>query len=147
MIGIGELREIKCEKEQLEKRERELAKPALEDFSLLPTLYEWFNEILADMPSPSHSDSVIRRKKFLFIAMILYCPDALLGYKMKSGLRKELAEMLNISASVISNNVNDLLFIYSHYNTFMLEIERIYGNIIMRIEKIRDNGAIVTYLN
>jgi hypothetical protein len=136
VFRIEELKKLRSERLELEKRERELERPVLTDLSLLPTLYGWFGEILDGMSLPPCPDSVMQRKKFLFVVMALYCPEAILGDRIRSGLREALSEVLNVSACVISKNMNDLLFMYSHCSKFMSETERTYGKILMRIKKM-----------
>jgi hypothetical protein len=137
--NIRKLREIRAEREEIVRREHELMRPVLTDLSLVPMLYGWFKEILADMPLPPNPESVTQRKKFLFVVVALYCPGAILGDRIKNGLREAIADTLGVSANVISNNMDDLLFVYLNYGEFAEESERICMTVLERMKKIRDN--------
>lgn len=44
---IVEIRSIRDQKARLSERERELTKPILTDLDMIPTLYEWFKDIVS----------------------------------------------------------------------------------------------------
>ena len=64
---ISELKTIREQKSRLFERESELSSPMLSDLELIPDIYKWFAEILAGMDFPPCFESVMQRKKFLFI--------------------------------------------------------------------------------
>ena len=110
---IAEIKSIREQKSKLLEREKELTEPILTDLDMIETLYTWFSEIISDRDCPGRVESVTQRKKFLFIVLFLYSPATLAEGKMLSGLREELARLLNVSPSVISNNCRDIVFLYN----------------------------------
>ena len=135
--SIVELKAIREQKSRLTERENELASPELKDLSLIPEIYSWFKEILFCRDRATNPESVINRKKFLFIALFLFTPSTLAGGRLPNGVRAALAEVLpEVSPCVISTNIADVLFIYQNYKKFRSDIEYIYGEIGKRIETI-----------
>ena len=66
---IVEIRSIRDQKARLSERERELTKPMLTDLDMIPTLYDWFKEIISQ--KETFRANVSQRKKFIFIMLIL----------------------------------------------------------------------------
>ena len=123
------------QKSRLSERENELSRPFLSDYSLIPTLYAWFKEILANRDCPPNPESVNQRKKFLFIILFLYSPSVLAGGKMPDGLRDALCRMLGMNiGSTISKNCADVVFLYQNYKDFRQDIEYLYNQIVKRLK-------------
>jgi hypothetical protein len=137
---IAKLRDIRTEMSVLEVCKEKLKRPVLEDFAMLPTLYEWFKDILSDKPLPPDPDSVTQRKKFLFVVVVLYSPATFCGYATKARLRKELARMFGVADVTISRNIADMLFFYDNYNDFQSETEAMYEQIKSRLEAFLNTG-------
>ena len=132
--SIVELKSIREQKSRLSERENELSRPFLSDYSLIPTLYAWFKEILANRDCPPNPESVNQRKKFLFIILFLYSPSVLAGGKMPDGLRDALCRTLGMNTgSTISKNCADVVFLYQNYKDFRQDIEYLYAEILERI--------------
>lgn len=132
--SIVELKAIREQKSRLTERENELSSPELKDLSLIPKIYEWFKEILAERDCPPNPESVTQRKKFLFIVLFLFTPSTLAGGRLPNGVRAALADVLpKVSPCVISNNIADILFIYQNYKDFRSDIGHLYSEIINRI--------------
>lgn len=132
--SIVELKSIREQKSRLSERENELSRPFLSDYSLIPTLYAWFKEILANRDCPPNPESVNQRKKFLFIILFLYSPSVLAGGKMPDGLRDALCRTLGMNTgSTISKNCADVVFLYQNYKDFRQDIEYLYAKILERI--------------
>ena len=70
--SIAELKSIREQKSRLSERERELSSPVLHDVSLIPKIYGWFKDILSSNCCTPCIDSVLQRKKFLFIVLFLF---------------------------------------------------------------------------
>lgn len=79
--SIMELKAIKEQQAKLSELENRLATPALHDFTQIAQLYECFKDILAERDFPPNIESVIQRKKFLFIVLFLFAP----GYWPEEG--------------------------------------------------------------
>lgn len=130
---IAEIRSIRDQKARLSERERELTKPMLTNLDMIPTLYDWFKEIISQ--KETFRANVSQRKKFMFIILILYSPDALADGKMKRGLRDKLAEIFGINGkSTISDNLNGLYLSYQLYKYFRQDIHRIYNEMKNRMD-------------
>lgn len=129
---IVEIRSIRDQKARLSERERELTKPMLTDLDMIPTLYDWFKEIISQ--KETFRANVSQRKKFIFIMLILYSPNTLANGKMKRGLRDRLVDVFGLnSKSTISDNLNGLYISYQLYKYFRQDIHRIYTEIMNRL--------------
>lgn len=138
--SIIELKAIREEKSRLSERESELAQPILKDYSLISIIYKWFSEILQERDCAPRLNSVIQRKKFLFIVLFLFAPSTLAGGRLPNGIRAALAEAFpEVSPCVISNNISDVVFIYQQYRDFRQDIEYIYTEIVRRL---REKGLV-----
>lgn len=132
--SISELKSIRGQKSRLSERERELSSPVIHDVSLIPEIYGWFTDILSDKCRPSCIDSVLQRKKFLFIVLFLFSPSVLAGGRLPNGIRNELSSVFQrISPCVISNNISDVVFLYQNYKDFRQDIEYLYTEIVKRL--------------
>lgn len=133
--SIVELKSIREQKSRLSEREQELSSPILADYSLIPEIYVWFKEILAERPCPPNPENVTQRKKFLFIVLFLFAPSVLAGGRIPNGIRAEISHVFpDVSPCVISNNIADVSFIYQQYKNFRQDIEYIYCQIVERLK-------------
>lgn len=133
--SIVELKSIREQKSRLSEREQELSLPVLTDLSFVPEIYNWFKEILSGMACPPNPESVIQRKKFLFIVLFLFAPSVLAGGRLPNGIRAEISGVFpDVSPCVISNNIADVSFIYQQYKDFRQDIEYLYNQIVERLE-------------
>ena len=132
---IEEIKRLREEKQKIENRERELLEPALTDLSMLPVLYGWIRETLADMPQPPDPESVEQRKKFLFAVIALYCPGVFSGDKMPEGLRDALSRLVSVDKSIINKNISNLLF-FCEKSRFCEDNSVMIEKIVQRLEKI-----------
>lgn len=132
---VSELKIIREQKSRLTEREQELSSPLLGESELIPVVYEWFKEILAEMDPSPNVESIIQRKKFLFIVLFLFAPSVLAGGRMPNGVRKVLEEVFpNVRPCTISNNIADVSFLYQQYKDFRQDIEYLYTEIINRLK-------------
>lgn len=132
--SIAELKVIREQKSRLSERENELSTPTLTDLSLIPKIYEWFCDIVAERDCPPNPGSVTQRKKFLFIILFLFAPSVLAGGRLPNGIRTELAKVFpHVSPSSISHNIDNVLFLYQNYKDFRQNIDYIYNNIMARL--------------
>ena len=102
--------------EELKENVRVALSPVLTDTALISKVYGLYKEYVANR---GEELDVVHRKRFLFIAVYLFCPSVLIGGKMSMGLRAILCNVMRInSASTISNEVVSLLFLYGCYQDF-----------------------------
>ena len=128
---IIDLKIILEKKSKLAEQERELSKPILNDLSLVSKLYEWFNDLSIENKG---KERILNRKKFIFIVLYLYSPSALVGGKMKVGLRDKLCEVMNINErSTLSKSLNNLFYHYQIYKYFRHDINSILSGIMNRL--------------
>ena len=136
--SIAELKSIREQKSRLSERERELSSPVLHDVSLIPEIYGWFKDILSANCCTPCIDSVLQRKKFLFIVLFLFSPSVLAGGRLPKGIRHELSRVFpKLSPCVISNNISDVVFLYQNYKDFRRDIDYLYSGIVCRINESR----------
>lgn len=132
---ISELKSIRDQKSRLSEREAELSTPLLKDLSLIPKVYEWFNELSESRDCAPRKGSVAQRKKLIFIVLAIYSPSTLAGGKMNDGIRTKIAELFNgCSPSNISHNLSDVTFQYQNYKDFRRDIDYLYSEIIARLK-------------
>lgn len=132
--SIAELKSIREQKSRISEREAELSRPVLQNVALIADIYGWFKELLSGMDFQPNTESVMQRKKFLFIVLFLFAPSVLAGGRLPNGIRAELTKVFpNVSPCVISNNIADVSFIYQNYKDFRQDIDYLYTEIVKRL--------------
>lgn len=132
---IVHLKKIRIEKSRLSEEENLLAMPILLDKNLICKIYDIFCELLQENGVKPSINSVSQRKKFIFIILYLFSPSTLAGGKMLCGLRDELAKVLKVqSKTTISDNCNDIVFLYQNYADFWKDINHFYPEIVNRLK-------------
>lgn len=132
---IERLKAIRQEKERLIKEEKDLSTPILTDYKKLPEIYKRFKDILNDRPCPPNINTVLQRKKFLFIVLYLYCPSVLCGDKSPNSIRERLSQLLRVNKTSISHNISDLVFMYQNYKDFKNEVDNVFYQIVDKIRQ------------
>ena len=127
-MDLSKLRVAKDFEEDIKQTERkvnEALRPSLSDVGLLGEVYRLF---LAFVENGKKVMDTNNRKKFLFIAVYLFCPSVLIGHTMPRGFRDRVKELINAkSASTVSNDVANLLFLYNHYKDFRDDVDSAYA--------------------
>ena len=105
-----------------------LAKPLLDDYSLLGGLFQVCTDMLADRTGwRSNPYKVYNRKKFLMVVLYLYSPKTLVGGKMRGGLRNRLSDVFEMnSRTVVSDNCGDVWYLFSIYADFRADVMLFY---------------------
>ena len=99
-------------------------KPEVEDLSMLQKAYEHY---LVFVGNRGETLDVNKRRAFLFVAAYIFCPSALIGKKMPSGLRQKILDTMHLGAgSIISRYMSDLMFWYNHYREFREDVNSAY---------------------
>ena len=133
--AISELKYIREQKSRLSERENELSTPMLVDVEIIPQMYEWFAEILSKMDFPPNLDSVIKRKKFMYIVLFLFSPSVLAGGRMPNGIRMAFEKLFpNVKPCTLSNNISDITFLYRQYKEFRMDVGYVYTEIMNRLK-------------
>ena len=121
-------REFEEDIKQTEKKINEALAPLLSDFNLLEDVYSSF---LSFVKWSGKIMDANNRKKFLFIAVYIFCPSVLIGHIMPRGFRDRVKTLIGAkSASTVSNDTANLLFLYNHYRDFRDDVDSAYSYII-----------------
>lgn len=132
---IVELKKTREDIANLVEYERGLSCPLLKDFSLVDVIYNIFKEILSQRDCAPDVECVTQRKKFVFIILYLFAPGALVGGYMPKGLRKALSATLGVKSSTsISNDCDDVVFLYQNYRDFCKDTDYLFDEILCRLE-------------
>lgn len=131
---LVDLKKIREDIDNLKEYERKFAAPVISDVTRVKEAYDIFVEILSERDCPPRIESVTQRKKFIFIALYIFCPGVLIGDKMPKGFRRLLSETLNIPGTLVSNNCDDIVFLYQNYRDFNTDVETLYSEILERME-------------
>lgn len=133
---IIRLKHIRKEQTELCKEESRLTTPLLTDRALIGEIYSIFVDVLGERDCPPQPDSVLQRKKFIFIILYLFSPSTLAGRKMLGGLREDLSKVLGLQAqTTISDNCADVVFLYQNYSDFCRDVECLYAEIVSRLRE------------
>lgn len=136
-IDFSNIFKLKKTREQiarLQDQEKELMRPMFDDYGKIQKVYDVFREVLSERDCPPSHQSVYQRKKFLFIVLYLFAPGVLIGDYMPKGLRKVLSDTLDIkSETTISNNCEDIVFLFRNYKDFSSDINELYHEMIKRL--------------
>lgn len=109
----------------LEQSINSALEPMIKDVSLVEHVYDLF---LSFLQWSGKAMDVNNRKKFLFIAVYLFCPSVLIGHTMPRGFRDRVKDLINAkSATTVSNDVANLLFLYNHYKDFRDDVNSAYA--------------------
>lgn len=101
------------------------ASPKLKDLSLIPKIYDLFEEIKGG------ETTVNDRKEFIFVVIYLYSPNKFFGGKMPQGLRRAIAKTVGVTCgSVISATCTELLILYTTYEDFRQGVDELLDDAI-----------------
>lgn len=118
---------------EIEKQEIELT--VLTDISLIPQIYSIFTHLLSGN-NQYKERSVLFRKLFIFVVLMLYSPGSIFrGKRTFRGLRHQIAQVLNVTNEQhISDYSGHVRFLYSTYADFRDQADYLYSEILFRIE-------------
>lgn len=132
---INAIKRVKAEIASVRESMNELGAPILTDWALLSDLYKLFNESFSNRHVYSGVD---HRRKFIFVALYLYCPASLAGERMPMGFRKALADTLGLNATTtISDNSTGLIVMYRSYPDFRRDVNLFYEKVMLHLENTR----------
>ena len=96
------------------------ASPKLKDLSLIPKIYEIFEQM------KGNEIKVNDRKEFIFVVIYLYSPNKFFGGKMPQGLRRAITKAAKVTcASVISATCTELTVLYTTYSDFRQNVDEL----------------------
>lgn len=121
LTTIDKIQEIKKKREELFLLEQDLLKTRLTDYKVIADIHSMMTEECKE------TDIIKWRKMFIFIIVLFFCPNVLMGKRLPKGLRIELKKYIKgISSCAISYYVNGLFLNYRLYKDFRIEAERLY---------------------
>ncbi|PKP11970.1 MAG: hypothetical protein CVU09_00280 [Bacteroidetes bacterium HGW-Bacteroidetes-4] len=93
--------------------------PKIYDLKLLPQI----KETILTHPRLSNKTATEKKEYFVAVALILYDPDHLAGYKkIRTGLRREISTLFNCSPTLISNLSKKVTILLSIYKFFKADV-------------------------
>lgn len=105
------------------------ASPKLKDLSLIPKIYEIFEQM------KGNEIKVNDRKEFIFVVIYLYSPNKFFGGKMPQGLRRAITKATKVTcASVISATCTELMVLYTTYSDFRQGVDELMKKAIKVLE-------------
>lgn len=141
LVDINAIHRLKDIREQIAQLTRDsefICRPLCGNLDKVSELYGIYLDLIGRETAQSES---YNRKKFILAALWIFCPKALAGGKMRSGLRRRIAELMNIRSSTsISDNCTDLLMYYTRYADFRKDVNFI---IKLFVELFADSTIII----
>lgn len=138
MENITELiRDVRAKREQIASLQSELnisLSPVLTDISLISTLYDWYKEVYPDEKKNTRDTNTRFNLCFIFVVLLLYSPQVLIGSKIKFGIRNKIAEILQYSPCTISGYLQKVEFFYERYKDYKETIDHCYESLYRRLE-------------
>lgn len=132
---VSKLQEIRTKIVELNNDIDALGGPLLADLALLPKIYEIYVQYFARRGFPQGATMVYNRKKFIFVCLYLFCPRALAGERMRSGLRKRISALFGLNcSSPISDNTAGLMRLYHAYLDFRCDVEDILDEVFEELD-------------
>lgn len=136
---IMQMKRITHQIDELNGQLGALSRPRLTDYGLLPYIWSEFVEFCKkNGKSPAQ---VYERQKFLYVVLLLYCPQTLIGRKLKGGLRKALSEEIGVKGESISDNIRNVVIIYNNYGDFSRDVDYFYDEISEKLGAQRPSGG------
>ena len=130
-MDLSKIRFAKDASEEIRQMEHDVSealKPAIADADFVGEVYRRFLSFIEGSGKVMDANN---RKKFLFIAVYLFCPSVFIGHTMPRGFRDRIKELIHAkSATTVSNDVSNLLFLYNHYKGFREDVDNAYSFIV-----------------
>lgn len=123
---INRLRSLYEDEQYIASLKKSLTRPLIRDEKLVYQIYNYITE------GGKHPfNKVYDREKFIYVIAYIFSPSALIGRKMKNGIRKMLADCLGVKTeNAISNNLNQAIFDYNTYADFRNETNELFAKIM-----------------
>lgn len=127
---IVRLKKIEQQIRELQAVREKCLRPLVNDLEMIGRLYRF---VCCESPGDLCM-SAQYKWAFTLVMLVLYAPASLNGGKMPCGFRAQLAQVLDVFPSTISDNRNNLLFRYARYRDFRQLANRIYRLIRNRLQ-------------
>ncbi len=128
------LGEIEKQTSILVEEKSKLCECALTDFELVPELCKWFSDTYPCENVTSTRHLAVHRRRFVFLALLLYSPESLhLRKSTPPGLRETLASVcFGVKPCVISNDIPKIASEYKIYPNLRKQLQAIYHELMKR---------------
>ena len=114
---------------------REMAAPVISDMALLPRVYTYMSDFFRERGIGDFAATVYHRKKFLFVALWLFCPRGLAGVYTQAGMRDRLARLLGMKTKTpLSDQFVNLVFEYRTYRDFRRDVDEGLAYVTARLQ-------------
>ena len=133
---ILELKNLVQKKKQINCEMQRLKTPLIDDLRHVKTIYSIWMDLLR--PKALSPDKVYNRNKFIFAILYFYSPITLAGGVTEKGVREEIAKTIGVkSLTAISNNIGEVVFLYSYYNDFRVAADYICSEVQKRLSVLK----------
>lgn len=121
---LEKAKQVRREIKVMQGKVKELAKPALKDISLLPSIHDYLSKELR----------AVRKKDAIIIEIIilLYCyhPLSLIGNQPNGVLLKEITKVLGLSYQNFLQYKQKVVVYYRTYNDIRAFADKLYENVL-----------------
>lgn len=134
-IILGEivrLRRIEQQIRELQAVREKYIRPLVNDLELIEKL----DRFVRRESGGKLCDSNQYKWAFTLIMLVLYAPGSLSGGKMPCGFRAQLARVLGVCPSTVSDNRDNLVFRYSRCRDFRHLANRVYRLLSARLQTL-----------
>ena len=100
----------------------------LTDLTLIPRLYEEYKALAVRRRFCSDTRSH-NHKQFLIVLLMLYCPEAIFGGKIRRDFRDMVASALNVKGHIVYSMRDRAAVWYRNYPGFREEVDIAYGEL------------------
>ena len=118
---IAVIENARREKEIAARKEHRLLVPKLDDYELIPDIYERFKEI----PVPKD----FFKSVFVLVIVSLYSPKSIIGYSLNGGLRNKLASIFGCHRSLVSHIMRNTIFWYKNDKAYQETVNRVLSEL------------------
>lgn len=128
MSRLATIRELKAD---LSREETELSVPLLHDLCMVGNVYDLFTAIIGKQIK--RRDVSMERKMFIFVILYFFSPASLVGFRMRRGLRGQIADVLGCTCSNVSHDYKDVGFYYNTYKKFRSDCYNVISTLRERL--------------
>lgn len=128
---ISRMSHLLRERAYIEKEMVRLTEPIEQDIEWLGNCHDVYVNALREVNPDANPDSVKSRKKFLFAVLYVFSPGALVGKKLRVGIRNKICEVFGDGApSSVSHMAENVAFLYNHYSSFRRDVDYIVNAMV-----------------
>ena len=122
---IEKIQKIRAQRKELEFAEIQLLANLEQVRYDIPYVYKEFIKL----KRIESFETLEQKKLFVYVCASMYCPSFMIGDRIKTGVRNDIAKYAGLSSPRISNIITEVRFLYSHYKGFKTEADYLYSTI------------------